>query len=284
MNCDCGQCVYATAVWNGPEGQLICVNLPGHEGQLSQVSGGAVTDCRRFWRRRERPAVDVALRPTHETAVREPPWHGLRPCRGGHDIPDESVRYISLGRGRAAIVDAADFTWLNTHKWHASPGCDGYACSSIGGKHVFMHRLIMNPPAGLVVDHINGNKQDNRRDNLRVCTAAQNARNKRKLGGTSRFKGVFWDARSGKWVAAISCRGKKIHLGRFDNEVEAAQAYDRMAIRLFSEFAHLNFPQKIRIVSLSGRICVHSRVSAYLHTVAVSHRLVGAGPRTCPNN
>ncbi len=239
---ECGKCVCVMKVWNGRGDWLFCVNFPGHEGELTHVSGtGVVLECRKFCRKRE-PVAVPAEAPT-----------------------PESVRYISLGRGRTALVDAADFEWLNQRKWHAGGGA-GYATGQIGGKHVFMHRLIMEPPPGKVVDHINGNIWDNRRDNLRNCTHTENARNKRKGHGTSRFKGVVRDARSGKWKAAIQCDGATIRLGLFDSEIDAAMAYDRKAIELFGEFAYLNFPRKNAAIGRGGTSRTRGRA------VAVPHR------------
>ncbi len=238
-------------VWNGRSDWLLCANFPGHEGELTRVSGtGVVLDCRRFCRKQ----VPVARAET---------------------IAPESVRYINLGHGKAALVDAADFEWLNVRKWRASNGSD-YARATINGKNVSMHRLIVNAPAGLLVDHANGNKWDNRRSNLRICDHAENVRNRRKICGASRFKGVSRDNKKAKWVAQIHWRGRTIYLGAFDDEVEAAQAYDRKAIELFGEFACLNFPQRIRIVNLSGTITAHSHATARLQVVHVDHRQADA--------
>jgi hypothetical protein len=118
----------------------------------------------------------------------------------------------------------------------------------------------MNAPPGMVVDHINRNKRDNRRCNLRVCTQVENMRNRCSTYGSSKFKGVSWDARRKKWMAAIHINGTQIRIGFFADEVDAAKAYDRKARELFGEFAYLNFPGAIRIVNLSGRIIVHSHI------------------------
>jgi hypothetical protein len=220
-------------VWNGRRDLLFCANYPGHDGELTHVSGGGiVVDCRRFCRKWETTPAEVS--------------------------GSEGVRYIRLGQGRAVMVDAADFEWLNKHKWRGAGGPTGYAIANIGGRQMAMHRLIMNPPEGSVVDHINGNRHDNRRSNLRVCTLSENCRNSRKSCGTSRFKGVSWSRTAGKWQARIWYHGKSTYLGYFDDEIEAAMAYDRKARELFGAFACLNFPGRGRIVRLSGRICAHS--------------------------
>jgi hypothetical protein len=223
---------------------LVCANFPGHDGELSQVTVGQdVENCRRFRRKRESPA----------TAAPSP--------------DDESIRYISLGEGKSVIVDAADYEWPNKCKWHALYGGIGYACSETGNKRVLMCRLIMNPPKGMVVDHINGNRWDNHRNDLQICTRARNSRNRRGNRGTSRFKGVFGSTRSQKWIAAIKCGGKTKWLGSFTDEVEAAKAYDRAALKYFGQYACLNFPDPRRIVWLSGRITVHSHAQGRIITV-----------------
>jgi hypothetical protein len=231
---ECRNCVCVMGVWNGRRELLLCAGYPGHEGVLTQVSGtGVVMDCRRFRPKWEQPAAETLV--------------------------GEGIRHISVGRGRTVVVDAADFDWLSRHTWHAA-GSSEYARATIGGKSVSMHRLIMNAPLGKVVDHINGNRWDNRRSNLRICTPGENLRNARKGRGTSRFKGVFWDSQRRKWGAGIYRDGRHFWLGYFTDEVEAAKAYDRAARELFGAFAHLNFPDSGSIVQLYGRICGHSRV------------------------
>lgn len=112
---------------------------------------------------------------------------------------------------------------------------------------VLLHRLIMNAPPGLQVDHINGNQLDNRRCNLRLCTNLQNSYNfqkyKTKQKPTSVYKGVSFDLLSEKWRARINVGGKTIYLGRFTTETEAARVRDLAAIEYHGMFANLNFPQ-----------------------------------------
>lgn len=107
-------------------------------------------------------------------------------------------------------------------------------------KNVYISRQIMAPDQGMVVDHINGNTMDNRRENLRVCTVAENVRNKRKFRGTSKFKGVCWDKSRGKWLAIIGLNGKQKNLGRFKQEFDAAKAYDNAAEVMHGKFAATN--------------------------------------------
>ena len=243
MNRDCGLCVCATKVWNGGADELICANYPGHDGDLSHVTAGtAPGDCRKFWQDR-RPAASEAV-----------------------PVEDGSVRYISLGDGKSVMVDAADFEWLNKYRWRTTGGTKGYVHTRIKRKTVYMHRLIMNPPEGKVVDHKNGNVWDNRRCNLRDCTQAQNSMNSRARTGTSSiFKGVNWNKKARKWGAAIVFRGKAMRLGFYTDEAEAARAYDRKARELFGVYAYLNFPDQVRYVDLSGTIHLRSRGWGRIH-------------------
>jgi hypothetical protein len=104
----------------------------------------------------------------------------------------------------------------------------------------------MNPPDGMEVDHINGNKIDNRRANLRIVTRSQNQMNRMKSGEgmSSKFKGVSFAALRQRWVAYITQDRIKIQIGYYKDELAAARAYDAKARELFGEFAYLNFPEE----------------------------------------
>jgi len=158
-----------------------------------------------------------------------------RASRGGY-------RLIPLTQGLFALVDAEDYERLSKHKWHVTGGRAGYyAARKVNGRTMTMHREILNVPAGMVCDHKNHNTLDNRKCNLRICTPAQNAQNKRpREGGTSRYKGVSWHKDKSKWRAVICHRGRTIHIGYYDYQADAAIAYDDRAIELFGEFACLN--------------------------------------------
>ncbi len=163
--------------------------------------------------------------------------------------PNDAIRYIPLTRGKYAIVDAADYERLSKHKWFANGNEEkGFYAGRWLPNHkmLLMHRAIMDPPEGMVVDHIDGTRHNNCRANLRICTPKENIRNGRpSYRSTSRFKGVHFAKKAGKWIATISCNGKSIYLGSFDAEIEAAKAYDRKARELFGEFAYLNFPNEV---------------------------------------
>jgi hypothetical protein len=105
-----------------------------------------------------------------------------------------------------------------------------------------MHRLLMDAPPELQVDHINGDPLDNRRSNLRLATNVQNQHNKGAWqGAASRFKGVSRTRQPDVWRATIESNGHQITIGRFRSEFEAAKAYDAQARELFGEFARTNF-------------------------------------------
>jgi hypothetical protein len=161
-----------------------------------------------------------------------------------------SFRRIYLGEGEWTIVDQADYYLYGNLRWSArGKGWGLYAVRDTKTepgltKMVYLHREIMNEPEGLLVDHRNNNGLDNRRSNLRLATHYENTCNRRKTKAktTSRFIGVYFEKRTGRWVAQIRHRGKKIVLGRFKSEEEAARAYDEAAKKYHGEFARLNFP------------------------------------------
>lgn len=112
-------------------------------------------------------------------------------------------------------------------------------------KHVLIHRYILNPPANMVIDHINGNKLDNRKCNLRVVTTHQNNMNRSKgVKGSSQYKGVSYIASRKRWMAGIQVNNKSINLGFYKSEVNAAQAYNFAAEKYFGEFAKYNIYQQ----------------------------------------
>jgi len=145
---------------------------------------------------------------------------------------------------RWTVVDEETAEWMSAWAWRLSSG--GYAVrseTSEGKKRtVYLHREIMLPPERLIVDHANGDKLDNRRSNLRFATVAQNNANSKERPRKSQYRGVYWHGVAAKWVAQISTGGSRRHLGLFDNEEDAARAFDVAASATHGPFATLNFP------------------------------------------
>ncbi len=150
------------------------------------------------------------------------------------------------------MVSGEDYDRLSRFKWHILFNGDGrrpYAVRNIGtAKHkteriVWMHREIMGPQTGVSVDHVDGNGLNNQRSNLRLCSTRQNQMNTMKTApASSTHKGVWLRKDTGKCRAAIKVESKRVFLGQFDTETDAAMAYDRAAILHFGEFARPNFP------------------------------------------
>ena len=157
------------------------------------------------------------------------------------------TRKIPLTQGKSTTVDDEDFDRLNAYKWYANKEGNTYYAvrhsKRQNRKMIRMHREILGFKAGdgKQIDHINSNGLDNRRANLRICTRSQNKQNQHSVCGTSRYKGVCWHKQTKKWQADICLERRQIHLGLFDNEIEAAKAYDAKAKELFGEFAKYNF-------------------------------------------
>ncbi len=152
---------------------------------------------------------------------------------------------IELTRGLTAIVDECDAEKLSTNSWCALKTRREnlfYAVARINKKFCYMHHVILGSTNQ--VDHINGNGLDNRRENLRLVTNAQNQMNKKKWRNkcSSKHKGVAFRAkgRAKSWYAYINLNGKQTSLGYFDSEISAAHAYNKAASKHFGEFARLN--------------------------------------------
>ena len=165
------------------------------------------------------------------------------------------------------LYDAEDHDKVSAHRWCVNKDYTKnkgkfYVTTSIlhpdGGWYVrngvkiqrrrfalFVHRLIMDAPKGMHVDHINGNPLDNRKSNLRICTHAENSNNTGpRKNNTSGYKGVYWAKRNKRWLAQITHNGKQVYIGHYKDKEEAARAYDAKAKEFQGEFAYLNFPDE----------------------------------------
>ena len=148
------------------------------------------------------------------------------------------MREIPLTQGKIALVDDEDFERVNQFKWYAQKTTrrTWYAARHtpcISGKRsiVYLHGYILDPPNGMVIDHINGDGLNNQRGNMRIVTQRQNLQN-RHHPKSSIYVGVYWNKKSRKWQAQIQIKGKIKYLGLFDNEIAAAEAYTSALINI----------------------------------------------------
>lgn len=155
---------------------------------------------------------------------------------------------IKGSKGEDILIDIDWYDRLIINNWNCY---GGYArtFSKVNGKLISesMHRVVMGIiPEGLVVDHINGNKLDNRMVNLRTCTVAENSRNRKVSDNTKNtYLGVTFHKRDRRWQAQVRHKGIRYYCGYFKTEKEAAVAYDKKAKELHKEFANLNFKEKL---------------------------------------
>jgi len=176
------------------------------------------------------------------------------------------MKTIKTTTGMLITVSDIDATWAENHNWTAKPsGNNWYAVRDVKGKSSFMHTEILKRAgkwiSGEECDHRNGNTCDNTRGNLRSCTRSQNLSNRAKFSSKdgkpchSIYKGVTWCTISEKFKAQI-VKDKQIHyLGLFDNQIEAAIAYNKSAKKLHGTFALLNSqPEVINLESQLNNI------------------------------
>ena len=158
----------------------------------------------------------------------------------------KEIQLSTTGKNKGkyiALVDDEDYEYLNQWKWYALRGGNTFhVVRNNGSRHpqgkIWMHRVILKPLPNMTIDHIDHNGLNNQKSNLRVCTKAQNLCNI-KPRGKLKYLGVSMCY--GKYRAQIRHNNKVRHLGMFDTEIEAAQAYDRAALELHGEFTNLNF-------------------------------------------
>lgn len=152
----------------------------------------------------------------------------------------DGTHTVPLTRGQVAIIDSDDADKVGRWNW----ACGSYAfrihnCPVLGRRvHMTIHRVVMDAPPGLEVDHINGNRFDNRKSNLRLATHRQNGCNTRlRKNSRSGLKGASWHPQSQMWRARVYSNGREIHLGLFDTAEAAHAAYREHASRIHGQFA-----------------------------------------------
>lgn len=154
---------------------------------------------------------------------------------------------IPLTKDQVALIDDEDYALVSQYKWQAKKHRNtwyAYAstpCVEGKRKRISMHRTIMGAKLGQQVDHINNNGLDNRRENLRFCTASQNCMNRANTWGASTYKGVA--KKGNRWASRIMIGGVYTWLGTFSSEEEAAMVYDAAAKNYYGKFANLNFEE-----------------------------------------
>jgi len=146
---------------------------------------------------------------------------------------------FSIAKGKTALIDKEDYDKVSKYRWNYN---NGAVCTNVIKDNrrttIKLHRFILNLPARKpIVDHVNGNPLDNRKSNLRLCTHAENLRNRSmNSNNKSGYKGVYWHKTAGKWTAQVSVNGSKKHLGLFDKPEDAYKAYVKQAKLLHGEY------------------------------------------------
>ncbi|QAV07442.1 AP2 domain-containing protein [Bacillus vallismortis] len=173
--------------------------------------------------------------------------------KNDYEIRGEITAIFLIGKHGflETIIDTADLQKAKEFNGYWHPLLDKKTDSFyVGGSYkkgngnwasIRLHRWLMNPSDDQVVDHRNHDTLDNRRANLRLCSIGENNRNRKySKHNTSEYKGVGWHKTNGRYRARIKFNGKSIHLGYFKTEIEAAEAYNKAAIKFHGEFAEIN--------------------------------------------
>jgi len=177
------------------------------------------------------------------------------------------MKKIKLTQGKFALVDDEDFEELNQYKWHVNFQRGRWYAVRWAPRNkdkrrtkIHMHREILKPSKTMEVDHIDRNGLNNQRHNLRVATKGQNMMN-RPAWGTSKYKGVYWHKENCKWAAHIYVKKTQHFLGLYENELEAALAYNCAARKYFGEFATVNPVYRVITHGTSWTFVLDPRIS-----------------------
>lgn len=158
------------------------------------------------------------------------------------------MKYLTTAHKRSdfkrqwlVMVDDEDYNYLNQFNWQVDKNsCVSTHTNSLLDSRL-IHRVIMKPPVGVEIDHIDGNRLNNQKSNLRFATSSQNKINRgARKDNCSGYKGVSWHKQRNRWTARIMVNGKYKHLGLFTDILEAAKAYNHNAFKHYGEYAWLN--------------------------------------------
>ena len=154
------------------------------------------------------------------------------------NMENGAVFAYPLTNGGTTLIDAEDISKLQGYSWYQHMG---YARARAPEGEIHLSHVILPCPDGFFIDHINRDKLDNRKANLRVATRSQNNANRRSFdNSTSKYKGVHWNKKSGLWEATIRKHGQQVSLGMYEDEIAAASAYNDSARQIWGEYAVLN--------------------------------------------
>ncbi len=146
---------------------------------------------------------------------------------------ESSSRIIYLRTGEKCQVSLEDFESLEQHTWRCTS--HGYVVAQITGKPIYIHRFVTNAPKGMQVDHIDHDRLNNQRSNLRICTPAENNLNRVNAN-------IYYCVQRSKWCAQIKLSEKTYHLGMFQTKIDAEKAYSSAALYYYKAFAHVPYP------------------------------------------
>lgn len=167
----------------------------------------------------------------------------MKPQKTNEIIIDGDVAQIKMAHGLVALIDKNDVGLVQAYNWHAHTikGSNYVRCH--GGMQdgrplkIYLHRLLLNPSGGQVIDHVDGDGLNNQRSNLRTATVGQNSKNRRlNKNNSSGFKGVHWNKQRGKWQAQIKVNYEMVYLGLHETIEDAKEAYKSASLNLHGAF------------------------------------------------
>ena len=153
-------------------------------------------------------------------------------------VPCDNYINAIDSRNRIFKIDLCDYDIVRLHRWYINS--QGYVCTNMQNKKVKLHRFITDAMPGMEVDHINRDKSDNRRSNLRICNKSDNLKNTNIYkNNTSGVNGVSWSSAKNKWVVQLQLQGKRSHFGYFDKLDEAKRKREELELKYYGRCSPL---------------------------------------------